>query len=155
MEVYSFCGEVWVLLLNSTLNVGFKLMLAALMENKECQLVPEDLASKALGAKEKKKRYGVKYRATKCKAAAGKKALCSIMVLQSSRASAADNSLQEDCSQVDTSTKNATYILLWFKIAEAFVIFIFTSLYLHLTAFQVDNDRRHNIGDWWWEVPVC
>lgn len=29
-------------------------MLAALMENKECQLVPEDLASKALGAKEKK-----------------------------------------------------------------------------------------------------
>lgn len=86
-------------------------MLAALMENKECQLVPEDLASKALGAKEKK-RYGVKYRATKCKAAAGKKALCSIMVLQSSRASAADNSLQEDCSQVDTSTKNATYILL-------------------------------------------
>lgn len=64
--------------------------------------------------KKKRKRYGVKYRATKCKAAAapGKKALCSIMVLQSSRASAADNSLQEDCSQVDTSTKNATYILL-------------------------------------------
>lgn len=31
-------------------------MLAALMENKECQLVPEDLASKALGAKEKKKK---------------------------------------------------------------------------------------------------
>lgn len=62
--------------------------------------------------KKRKKRYGVKYRATKCKAAAGKKALCSIMLLQSSRASAADNSLQEDCSQVDTSTKNATYILL-------------------------------------------
>lgn len=33
-------------------------MLAALMENKECQLVPEDLASKALGAKEKKKKKG-------------------------------------------------------------------------------------------------
>lgn len=50
---------------------------------------------------------------TKCKAAAaGKKTLCSILVLPSSRASAADNSLQEDCSQVDTSTKNATYILL-------------------------------------------
>lgn len=31
-------------------------MLAALMENKECQLVPEDLASKALGAKEERKK---------------------------------------------------------------------------------------------------
>lgn len=34
-------------------------MLAALMENKECQLVPKDLASKALGAKEKRKGTGL------------------------------------------------------------------------------------------------